>query len=64
MIDNIPNDDKWERTYEQLQSELGVLGWSTPGRPKIHYEREEGAPAWWHGDEEASQGFLKQMGVT
>jgi hypothetical protein len=28
------------------------------------FEQEEGAPAWWRGDEDASASFLAAMGVN
>lgn len=40
--------------------------WPTPGVTRTHYDEpvEDGAPAWWHGDEEASQTFFKAMGIN
>lgn len=48
-----------------LDAALGVSGWALPGRGATNVERPDpGAPWWWHGAEEASQGFLSAMGVT
>lgn len=44
---------------------LGVRDWRNPsGRGSPGPEREEGAPSWWYGDEDASGGFLQSMGVV
>lgn len=39
--------------------------WSVPGR-EMHQTDTENAdkPWWWEGDEDASQNFLRAMGVT
>jgi hypothetical protein len=49
-----------------LDSELGVAAWritrGLTGRP-LPPPVDDGAPSWWHGDEEASQTFLRDQGV-
>jgi hypothetical protein len=49
---------------EQLDSDLGVRQWGTVTAPAATPVIESDAPAWWHGDEEASESFLAAMGVT
>jgi hypothetical protein len=34
------------------------------GRPTDPDDDTEAAPSWWHGDEEASQAFLKAEGIA
>lgn len=47
-----------------LDGALGVSGWALPGhQPHASAPPEPGAPWWWQGAEEASQGFLSAMGV-
>jgi hypothetical protein len=49
---------------QRLDSDLGVSLWSGPlGRARLPVRVESGAPPWWGGDEEASQGFLAAMGM-
>jgi hypothetical protein len=53
-----------ERERAQLDAALGVPGWPGPAtRPRPAEPVEPGAPAWWHGEEEASQSFLAAVGV-
>jgi hypothetical protein len=48
----------------RLDSELGVTEWrATDRRRPPRAPIEPGAPSWWHGDEEASQSFLRDRGV-
>jgi hypothetical protein len=55
--------------FAEFDNAYGVSGWRTPGsRKKIVTRREDSsipddAPAWWQGDEEASQSFLLSAGV-
>lgn len=54
-----------EEARRALDDALGIGDWRNPsGRGRPGPEREEGAPLWWYGDEEASSGFLKSMGVV
>lgn len=66
MIDRLPVDEAGQRPDRAaLDNALGVSGWPTPGGGRYPIpEREPGAPAWWQGDEEASQGWLRAAGVT
>jgi hypothetical protein len=53
---------------EALAADLGVSGWWLPGQQPADHRAgvppaQTGAPAWWKGDEEASQSFLTAMGV-
>lgn len=60
-----------QRTYDEdgkdhrgeLDAALGVAGWGTPLGRRYMIERPEGAPLWYVGEEEASQSFLRAMGV-
>jgi hypothetical protein len=54
-----------ERERAQLDAALCVAAWPAPGirRARPAEPTEPGAPAWWHGDEDASQSFLDAMGV-
>lgn len=58
-------DDDGDTTAarQELDQELGVIRWQTPGHGNKYAdtEVEEGAPAWWAGDEEASQATLAAM---
>jgi hypothetical protein len=59
-VDKDPRDD--------LDEPLGVRSWPLPGarlqppRP-ASVAREVGAPVWWAGDEDASAGFARALGV-
>lgn len=67
-----PRDKNDDRTDEQLRKEfdnsIGVRAWRMPGqvlKPEIEEALSEpGAPSWWMGEEDASQSFLKSMGVV
>lgn len=53
----------------ELDDVLDVTAWQVPGTRTHTYVRARedvptGAPAWWHGDEEASQSFMREMGVN
>jgi hypothetical protein len=56
----------------QFDMSLDVRSWRVPGQaweaPVARVVEIDGemrkAPAWWRGDEDASQSFLAQMGVT
>ena len=49
--------------HAQFRRDLGVDGWDTPLGARYRIEHEPGAPAWWLGDEEASQSWLSAAGV-
>lgn len=55
----------------KLDLALGVASWPAPGRPVVPVERTVeidgetfNPPAWWRGEEDASQSFLASMGVS
>jgi hypothetical protein len=53
-----------ERPRRQLDTALDVRSWRTPGGAFRHRRAPSNAPAWWRGDEDASQTFLHAMGVV
>ena len=59
-----PDDDgSTAAARQELDDELSVVRWQVPGHGNkfADVEIEEGAPSWWAGDEEASQGSLAAM---
>lgn len=55
-----------DRARKQLDAQLKVKRWRVAPAAEDPYEgavEEPGAPWWWDGDEEASQGFLAAQGV-
>jgi len=69
IVGGISPEDKNVR--REVDSTLGTATWPVPrydrrSQPKSVEVAEvpDGAPAWWHGDEEASQLFLREMGVS
>jgi hypothetical protein len=66
MRADLPPPSRERNFGAELDSLLGVASWSTPSREGIFAPVDEipdGAPAWWFGDEEASQSFLAAQGV-
>jgi hypothetical protein len=67
MVARLPYPD--EKDHPDPRSELDVPlmvnTWHVPGeqRPDVEGETVEGAPSWWRGDEEASQSFIREMGI-
>jgi hypothetical protein len=55
-----------EQARARFDADLGVSAWALPGRDRRAPETQTdpGAPWWWHGAEDASQGFLASMGVN
>lgn len=54
-----------EDARKSLDSVLSVAGWTVPGQePRVVKPRDPKAPWWWTTDEDASDSFLKSMGVT
>jgi hypothetical protein len=54
-----------EDARRSLEAMLGVSGWAVPGIGRRTVEaRDPAAPWWWHSPEEASDSFLKSMGVV
>jgi hypothetical protein len=56
-------DAKGNSHRAEVDAAFGVAAWDTPFGSRYRIDRPDGAPAWWAGDEEASQGFLRAMGV-
>lgn len=55
-VEKNPRDD--------LDEFLGVKSWLLPGQqPRPVVVREPGVPDWWVDDAEASQSFLRSMGI-
>ncbi len=53
------------RPRRQLDQQLKVGDWVTPGGAYRQRKVDEPAPpAWWRGDEDASQTFMHAMGVV
>jgi hypothetical protein len=53
------------RPRRELDRQLQVSSWWTPGGAYRRRQRDAtSAPAWWRGDEDASQTFLHAMGVV
>jgi hypothetical protein len=55
-----------EQARARFDADLGVTAWALPGRERREHQPQPdtGAPWWWTGAEDASQGFLASMGVT
>lgn len=48
----------------RFDAQLGVDSWRTPGHDEVQKPPvEPNAPWWWKGDQDASQSFLKAVGV-
>lgn len=65
LIDVISLADDYEDRRRTIDLTLGVASWPTPTGPRrrpVDVPRD--APAWWLGDEEASQSFMREMGVS
>lgn len=62
---HVPEGKTADSARKRFDGQLGVPGWGSPGvEHKEPEPREEGAPWWWSGAEDASQSFLRSMGVT
>ena len=65
MIQRLKPDDEGNTTAarQELDDGLAVVRWQVPGGGNKYAEAEiePGAPSWWAGDEEASQGSLAAM---
>jgi len=62
---NVRDGQTEEQARAKLDADLGVSAWALPGRSRREMEPVDNrAPWWWHGAEDASQGFLAAMGVT
>lgn len=60
----VPEGQTHESALRQFDVRLSVAGWGMPGLEATEVTREEGAPWWWSGEEEASDSFLASMGVV
>lgn len=59
------NEDP-EAVRKRFDADLGVRRWRVTDAAEDRYADaviDEGAPWWWEGDAEASDSFLKSMGV-
>lgn len=65
MIQRLKPDDEGDvsASRTELDNNLAVTRWQVPGGANKYaeVEREQGAPSWWAGDEEASQSSLAAM---
>ncbi|KAB2976045.1 hypothetical protein F8R89_31050 [Streptomyces sp. SS1-1] len=63
---NVRDGQTEEQARARFDADLGVSAWALPGRERreIEPQQDPGAPWWWRGAEDASQGFLASMGVT
>jgi hypothetical protein len=54
-----------ERARKRFDGQLGVRTWAVPGTQRQDTTpRDPKAPWWWDGAEDASQAFLRSMGVN
>lgn len=65
MLDRLEHDEKDpQRPRRELDNLLEVDTWGVLSMPKQQQPtRDPSAPAWWRSDEDASQSFLRAMGV-
>jgi hypothetical protein len=61
---HVPEGQTHESALRQFDARLSVAGWGMPGLEATEVTREEDAPWWWSGEEEASDSFLASMGVV
>lgn len=52
------------RPRRELDQQLQVGAWQLPGGAYRQRRDVASTPAWWRGDEDASQTFLHAMGVV
>lgn len=53
-----------EQARRVFDGQLGVSGWAVPARKaRVVPKRDPRAPWWWESDQDASESFLKSMGV-
>jgi hypothetical protein len=61
----VRENEKPDTARRRFDGQLDVRAWATPGSETREPDPlEPGAPWWWSGAEDASQSFLKSMGVT
>lgn len=65
MVRRLERDEKNpNRPQRQLDQQLEVGSWRVPGGAYRQRQTVPSTPAWWRGDEDASQTFLHAMGVV
>lgn len=67
MLERLDQDEKQPaRPRTLLDQQLKVREWRSPGSRLRKKTRDvpTNAPAWWQGDEDASQTFLHAMGIV
>lgn len=64
MVRRLPYPNKENpHPREDFDRSLEVSAWHTPLSKRYSENVPDGAPQWWHGDEAATDEFLKGMGV-
>jgi hypothetical protein len=68
MLQRLPYPDEKENPDPRgdLDRDLEVALWETPTTRRRYRDAPvatDGAPAWWHGDEEATDAFVRGMGI-
>lgn len=60
------NEKNPEQPRRLLDQELSVSEWRTIGNTRLRRRADvpNNAPAWWQGDEEASQSFMQSMRIV
>lgn len=63
MLDSLPIRTKETEPNRraELNSQLRVGDWAAPGQ--VVSPQRRGVPSWWTSEEEASDSFLKSMGI-
>lgn len=63
---SVRENEKPDTARKRFDGQLGVRNWALPGAPHKEPDqtRDPKAPWWWEGAEDASQTFLKSMGVN
>lgn len=62
---DVKENEKPEDVRRGLDNQLGVTGWTVPGRRPLEApDVDPRAPLWWQGDEEASSSFLTAYGIN
>lgn len=65
LLSRLKHDDKNPSApRDNFDKKLSVPQWTLPGGVYVPEKTEGRPPAWWDGDEEASQSFLQTMMVT
>jgi anti-sigma factor ChrR (cupin superfamily) len=67
MLERLERDEKQPgRPRTVLDQQLQTREWRAPGKrvQRKRVDTPNDAPAWWKGDEDASQTFLHNMGIV